>query len=74
MLLEADGADLLGILEDGDLIEAVSALTCDPDTGFAPGLDVTISTARYQCDANTMLRISDDAVTRDQWDSTCRIR
>ncbi len=46
----------------------------DPDTGFAPGLDVTISTARYQCDANTMLRISDGAVTRDQWESTCRLR
>lgn len=46
----------------------------DPDTGFAPGLDVTISTARYRCDGDTMLELNLERLSREQWERRCRVR
>jgi hypothetical protein len=46
----------------------------DPDTGFAPSFDMTITTARYRCDSQTMKDIASGGVTREQWESACRVR
>jgi hypothetical protein len=46
----------------------------DPDTRFAPSFDMTITTARYRCDPQTMQDIVTGAVTREQWELACRVR
>lgn len=46
----------------------------DSDTGFAPSFDMTITTARYRCDPQTMQDIATGAVTREQWELACRVR
>jgi hypothetical protein len=45
----------------------------EPETGWAPTLDVTISTARYQCDGDTMQALGDARLSRTQWEEECRV-
>jgi hypothetical protein len=42
-------------------------------TGWSPALDVTISTARYRCEGETMQALGDARLSRPQWEEQCRI-
>jgi hypothetical protein len=45
----------------------------EPESGWAPALDVTISTARYRCDGDTMQALGDARMSRAQWETECRV-
>ena len=41
---------------------------------FAPELQVKISSATYQCDADSMRNLADAMLSRSAWESECRVR
>ncbi|MGB7878360.1 MAG: hypothetical protein WBL31_06305 [Ilumatobacteraceae bacterium] len=46
----------------------------EPDTGWSPALDVSISTAQYSCTGEQMRAMSDARFSRADWEANCRIR
>jgi hypothetical protein len=46
----------------------------EPDTGWSPALDVSISTAQYSCSGEQMRAMSDARFSRADWEAACRIR
>jgi hypothetical protein len=41
---------------------------------FAPNFRVTISTATYECDGEVMRSLASSMLSRQDWESTCRVR
>lgn len=46
----------------------------EPSTQWSPGLNVSISTAEYQCTGEQMRLMVDARFNRDEWEATCRVR
>jgi len=41
---------------------------------FAPNFRVTLTTATYECDGEVMRSLASSMLSRDDWESTCRVR
>jgi len=44
------------------------------DPRFAPNFRVTVSSATYECDGETMRDLADSMLSRTDWETTCRVR
>lgn len=44
------------------------------DVWEGPNWRVVVATATYECSANVMQRLADARLSRDQWESECRVR
>jgi hypothetical protein len=68
-----------GVRDDSWEITRAFAVLYGPDSWvssdppWAPSFRVEISTATYQCDAETMMQIQDARLARSGWEDACRV-